>query len=78
MTLVILLKIVYGLLCILMIGVVLIQRSEGDGVAGMLGGGGQAEAIFGTKTGNVLAKFTTALGIILFTLIIVLTKLCVL
>gem|GEM_PF-6944100 len=49
------------------------QRSEGDGVAGMLGGG-QGEAIFGTKTINVLARFTAILAVVMLVLIVVLGK----
>ena len=67
------LQIFFGICCLVMILVVLMQRSEGDGVAGMLGGG-QGEAIFGTKTVNILARFTAALGVLLLVLIVVLGK----
>lgn len=67
------LQIFFIICCVVMILVVLMQRSEGDGVAGMLGGG-QGEAIFGTKTVNVLARFTAGLGVVMLILIIVLGK----
>lgn len=51
--------------CLLMVLAVLMQlpRSEGLGAAF---GGGVTENIFGAQTTNVLAKFTTSLGIAFF------------
>ena len=48
--------------CLLLIGIVLIQRSKGQGVGLSFGGG--AEAIFGAQMGNVLTRATVVLGII--------------
>ena len=50
------------LICPLLIGIVLIQRSKGQGVGLSFGGG--AEAIFGAHMGNVLTRFTVILGIV--------------
>ncbi len=50
---------------ILLIGVILIQRSKGQGGAGAaFGGGGMGEAVFGSQMGNVLTKSTVILAII--------------
>ena len=54
---------IQGIVCILLIGIVLIQRSKGQGLGLSFGGGG-AEAIFGSQMGNVLTKGTVILGII--------------
>ena len=67
------LQVFFVICCLVMILVVLMQRSEGDGVAGMLGGD-SGGAIFGTKTVNVLARFTAGLGAFMLVLIIVLSK----
>ncbi len=50
------------IVCILLIGIVLIQRSKGQGVGLSFGGG--AEAIFGAQMGNVLTRATVVLGVI--------------
>ena len=50
------------LVCLMLIGIILIQRSKGQG-AGLSFGGG-AEAIFGAHMGNVLTRFTVILGIV--------------
>jgi len=50
------------LVCLLLIGLVLMQRSKGQGVGLSFGGG--AEAIFGAQMGNVLTRFTVILGIV--------------
>lgn len=61
--LVILLRIFEVLICLLLIGVILLQRSKGSG-AGVSMGGGMGEAIFGAQMGNVLTKTTVILGIV--------------
>jgi len=50
------------IVCALLIRLVLIQRSKGQGVGLSFGGG--AEAIFGAHMGNVLTRFTVILGIV--------------
>lgn len=51
------------LTCILLIGVILLQRSRGGG-AGMAFGAGMGESLFGAQAGTVLSKTTVVLGII--------------
>lgn len=48
---------------LLLIGVILIQRTKGQGM-GMAFGGGMGETLFGPQVGNVLTKTTVVLGII--------------
>ncbi len=61
----IIIRILMGLeaiVCLLLIGIVLIQRSKGQGVGLSFGGG--AEAVFGAQMGNVLTRTTVVLGVI--------------
>ena len=51
------------IISLMMIGVILLQRSKGQGV-GAVFGGGAADAIFGAQVGNVLTKVTIVLAII--------------
>ena len=62
-TLIILLTIFEVRVCLLLIGVILLQRSKGSG-AGVSFGGGAAEAVFGAQMGNVLTKSTVILAIV--------------
>ena len=61
--LIILLTIFEVLVCLLLIGVILLQRNKGSG-AGVSFGGGAAEAVFGAQMGNVLTKSTVILAIV--------------
>ena len=61
----ILIRILMGLeavVCLMLIGIVLIQRSKGQGVGLSFGGG--AEAVFGAQMGNVLTRTTVILAAI--------------
>jgi len=51
------------IISLMMIGVILLQRSKGQGI-GAVFGGGAADAIFGAQFGNVLTKVTIVLAII--------------
>lgn len=51
-----------AVICLLLIGIVLIQRSKGQGVGLSFGGG--AEAVFGAQMGNVLTRTTVILAAI--------------
>jgi preprotein translocase subunit SecG len=58
------LLIVLEVLCsVLLIGLVLLQKSKSEGL-GLAFGGGTGEALFGSRTGNVLTKATIVLGIV--------------
>ena len=47
--------------CIVMMGVILIQKPRGGGLAGAFGGaGGSAQSPFGAKTGDFLTWFTVS------------------
>ena len=59
----ILLTIVEVVVCLLLIGLVLIQRSKGEGISSAIGGG-VGEAIFGANVGNVVTRTTVVLGIV--------------
>lgn len=54
------LLIFFVLVAVLLVGMVLIQDEQGDGLAGMFGGGSQST--FGSRAGNVLTKTTSVLG----------------
>jgi protein translocase SecG subunit len=51
------------LCCLLLIGLVLLQKSKNDGL-GMAFGAGTGEALFGARAGNVLSKATVFLGVV--------------
>ena len=58
-----LLLVIEVLVSLLLIGVILIQKSKGGGLGGSAFGGG-GESLFGVRTGNVLTKLTITLSII--------------
>ena len=48
---------------LLLIGVILLQRSKGEGL-GLAFGASTGESLFGARAGNVLTKITVILGIV--------------
>ncbi|MGN0843800.1 MAG: preprotein translocase subunit SecG [Kiritimatiellia bacterium] len=52
-----------AIVCLMLIGIILIQRSKGRGM-GISFGGGSTEAVFGAQMGNVLTRSTVILAII--------------
>ncbi len=48
------------IVCFLLVGAILLQRNNGNGMGAAFGGSG--EAIFGAQVGNVLTKATIVLG----------------
>jgi len=52
------------IVCLLLIGIILIQRSKGGGLGVAFGGGG--DQLFGSRTGNVLTKGTIILSVAFF------------
>lgn len=56
------LNVVIVLLTLFLIGIILIQRGKGGGLAGAFGGMGGSSA-FGTKTGDVFTKITVGVAI---------------
>ncbi len=57
-----LLMVFEALVCFLLIGLVLLQRSKGQGAG--LSFGGAAEAVFGAQMGNVLTRATVVLAVL--------------
>jgi preprotein translocase subunit SecG len=47
---------------IALIFVILIQDDQGDGIGGLFGGGGGSSTPFGSRSGNILTKFTSILA----------------
>jgi preprotein translocase subunit SecG len=62
------------LVCLLMVGVVLMQRPKNEGL-GAAFGGGMTDNIFGAQTTHVLQKFTVWLGIVFFVITLTLAML---
>ena len=58
----ILLLILFVISAVLLIVLVLIQDEQGEGIGGLFGGGGAST--FGSRSGNVLTRFTTILATI--------------
>lgn len=56
----ILLLVLFVLIAFLLVGMVLLQDDQGDGLAGMFGGG--STSTFGSRAGNVLTRTTSILG----------------
>lgn len=49
---------------LLLIGIILIQKSKSEGLGGLSFGAGMGEALFGSRTGNVLTRGTITLAIV--------------
>lgn len=58
----VLLLVVEALSAVLLIGLILLQKSKSEGL-GMAFGGGAGEALFGARAGNVLSKMTVGLSV---------------
>ena len=53
------------IVCVLLVGVVLLQKSKGDGLSGAFGGGGALTASFGNRgAATLLSKATTILAVL--------------
>ena len=63
---------IHVLVCALMILVVLMQRPRSEGL-GSAFGGGITDNVFGSQTTNVLARFTTWMGIAFFSITLLLS-----
>ncbi|VGO22939.1 preprotein translocase subunit SecG [Pontiella sulfatireligans] len=51
------------LCCLLLIGLVLLQKSKSEGL-GLAFGAGAGESLFGARAGNVLSKITVVIGVV--------------
>ena len=58
-----LLIVVLVLCCLMLIGLILLQKSKSEGL-GLAFGAGAGESLFGARAGNVLSKATVILGIV--------------
>ena len=54
---------VEAVVCLMLIGIILIQKSKGQGL-GLSFGSGAAESVFGGQMGNVLTRTTVILAIV--------------
>lgn len=52
------------IVCLLLIGIILIQQSKGSGGLGTAFGGGMGESLFGSRAGNVLTRATIVLAVV--------------
>ncbi|MGI6494748.1 MAG: preprotein translocase subunit SecG [Kiritimatiellia bacterium] len=59
------------IVCLLLIGVILLQRNDGSGMGAAFGGSG--DAIFGAQMGNVLTKATVVLGTLFLAITLILS-----
>lgn len=59
-----LLLVLFIIVAVLLVAMVLLQDDQGEGLGGMFGGSGSSA--FGAKSGSVLVKTTTVLGILFF------------
>ena len=57
-----LLLVLFIIVAVLLVAMVLLQDDQGEGLGGVFGGGGSSP--FGAKSGSVLVKFTSVLGIL--------------
>ena len=58
------LLLILEVLCsIMLIGIILMQKSKGGGLGGSAFGGGGGDSLFGARAGNVLTKLTVGLSI---------------
>ena len=60
----IILLVVFVIICILTVGIVLLQNDESDGMGGLFGGAGSQA--FGSRSANVLTKTTYVLVTLFF------------
>lgn len=68
------LYVVEVLVCLMLAGVVMLQRPKEGGLGGAIGGG-MGEAVFGADAGNVLIKTTAILGAVFLLNTLVLARL---
>jgi preprotein translocase subunit SecG len=58
----IVLLVLFALAALLMILVIMLQDDQGEGIGGLFGGG--SSSAFGSRSGNILTRFTSILGAI--------------
>jgi preprotein translocase subunit SecG len=67
-----LLMVVYPIVCAVLVFLILIQQSKGEGLAGAFGGGGGSQTLFGASTPHVFQKITLyfAVGFLLIAFVL--------
>ena len=58
----IVLLVIFAIAAVLMILVIMLQDDQGEGIGGLFGGG--SSSAFGSRSGNILTRFTSVLGAI--------------
>ena len=58
----IVLLVIFAMAALLMILVIMLQDDQGEGIGGLFGGG--SSSAFGSRSGNILTRFTSILGAI--------------
>jgi preprotein translocase subunit SecG len=58
----IVLLVIFAVAALLMILVIMLQDDQGEGIGGLFGGG--SSSAFGSRSGNILTRFTSVLGAI--------------
>lgn len=66
----IILLVVFVIICVLLIGLILLQNEEGNGMGGLFGGANSQA--FGARSGNILSKATCVLVTLFFVVCFVL------
>ncbi|HQZ38443.1 MAG TPA: preprotein translocase subunit SecG [Vicinamibacterales bacterium] len=65
---------VYVLVCLVLIGVILLQQGKGGDMASAFGGGGGSQAVFGARSGaTLLTRATSVLAALFVVLSLVIT-----
>ncbi|MCK5116066.1 MAG: preprotein translocase subunit SecG [Candidatus Aegiribacteria sp.] len=60
------LTIAHFVICVLLVAVVLLQKSKGDGLSGAFGGGGALTASFGNRGAATMLSKATSIFAVLF------------
>jgi len=69
-----LLIVVLAIVSLMLIGIILLQRSKSEGL-GLAFGSGMGETLFGSRAGNVLTRITVILGVVFLVNTLVLANL---
>lgn len=68
-------SVIHVLVCLLLLGIILLQPGKGMGLSSAAFGGTDAQSVFGTKTADVLTKATTVIAVLFIVTCITLSAL---